>query len=136
MRLDLVLAVADIGEVAEIEMLDRVAGGADLLVDLKAALLRRPVVGAEDAVKRPLLVRQRGVSSARAAAERRPATSAAAPARRRTCFSISRFRHRRAGAAEPRARRLRSTAVAMLAGSGRGRSSLPISGNRIRKWTK
>src|SRR5262249_52889794 len=57
--LDLVLVVAEIGKVAKIEMLDRMAGGADLLVNLKAALRRSPVVGAEDAVERPLLARRR-----------------------------------------------------------------------------
>ena len=41
-------------------MLHRVAGGADFLVDLKTALQRRPVIGAEHAVERPLLVRRLG----------------------------------------------------------------------------
>src|SRR5207248_1255567 len=39
-RLHLVLAVPDIRQVTEIKMLDGVACGTDLLVDLKAALLR------------------------------------------------------------------------------------------------
>src|SRR5205807_8391978 len=55
--LDLVLAVAELLEVAEIEMLDRVADRADFLIDLKPALQRGPVIGAEHPLERPLLVR-------------------------------------------------------------------------------
>src|SRR6266851_608319 len=55
---DLVLAVADLGEVAEREVLHRVAGGADLLVDLKAALQRGPVIGPEHTLERPDLMRR------------------------------------------------------------------------------
>src|SRR5262249_25346206 len=54
----LVLGVADIGEVAEVQVLDRMADRANLLVNLKAALRRRPVVGTEDSIKGPLLAWQ------------------------------------------------------------------------------
>ena len=116
-------------------MLDRMAGRADLLVDLKAALQRRPVVGAEDAVERPLLVRQRGVSWARAAERRQRRDQQRQRGGSDERFSISGLRQRRLGAAKSSAT-ARSTAAPMLVGSGRGRSSLPISGNRIRKWKK
>ena len=117
-------------------MLDRVAGGADLLVDLEAALQRGPVVGAEDAVERPFLTRRRWRLLGGAGAVARAAHSAAiSAAAAKQVLRISGLRHRRAGAARG-APRLRSTAAPMLHGNGRGRSSLPISGNRIRKWTK
>src|SRR4029077_8067648 len=58
-RLHLLFAVAEIGEIAEIEMLDRMTDRTDFLVDLEPALHRSPVIGAENAVERPLLMRQR-----------------------------------------------------------------------------
>src|SRR6516165_10799168 len=57
-RLYLVLAVTDVREVTEVEMLDRMTDRANLLVTLEAALQRRPVVSAEHPVKGPLLTRQ------------------------------------------------------------------------------
>src|SRR5207302_11142603 len=44
-RLDLLLAEAERGEVAVIKLLHRMAVGADLLVDLEAALQRRAIEG-------------------------------------------------------------------------------------------
>src|ERR1700757_1707272 len=40
-------------------MLDQMTDRADFLVDLEAALQRRPVVGAENTVERPFLTRER-----------------------------------------------------------------------------
>src|SRR5205807_8763428 len=54
-RLDLLLAEAERGEVAVVELLHRVARRADLFVDLEAALQRGAIVGAEDAVEGPVL---------------------------------------------------------------------------------
>ena len=49
-RLDLRLGVTQILKVAVVEEFHRVAGRADFLIDLKPALQRRLVVGAENAV--------------------------------------------------------------------------------------
>ena len=61
-RLDLVLAVAEAGEVAVGHELDAMAGRADLAVDLEAALDRCTVEGAEHAVGGPAHALERDVA--------------------------------------------------------------------------
>ena len=128
-RLYLLLAVAEIGEIAEIEMLDRMTDRTDFLVDLETALQRSPVVGAEDAVERPLLMRQRRALVG--GSEREPGPARRQPAPRRP-KSASAFQGFASGAPAPLSRAPPPSTVApMLLGSGCGRSSLPISGSRM-----
>src|SRR3546814_7115222 len=58
-RLHLVLGVAEVGEVAEGDVLQRVAGRAHLAIDLQTALQSMAVVGAEGAGEAPVHLRQR-----------------------------------------------------------------------------
>ena len=101
------------------------AGRADFLVDLEAALGGGAVVGAERALEVPVLVRRmrRLISAAMATA---PAAEGGERDRARdedlahglyTAFFLS-------------------TASAMLGGNGSGRSILPRTGSRTRKWKK
>ncbi len=109
------------------------AGSTPLAVDLQAALGRRPVEGAEDALERPVLGGRR---------LRRPAGRAGGKAedkRRDGKEGFQRYRAFSIGlAAAPPATAPApfTTGSLMLSGSGWGRSMNPKSGMRIRKWKK
>src|SRR3546814_13058829 len=107
-------------------------GGAHLVVDLEAALQRRPVIGAEEALEGPVLVLQRrlfgrrggGAGQADDAAGRGKCDQGAT----HQAFSIGRAR---APAAMPPPLR---NGWRTLAGRGRGRSKTLSSGSRTRRW--
>src|SRR5206468_9139482 len=58
---DLILGQAELHQVAIIEQVQRMAGRADFLVDLEAALSRGAVVGTERALEVPVLVLELGL---------------------------------------------------------------------------
>ena len=114
------------------------AGRADLFVDLEAALQGGFVVGAEDPVERPLLMQQRrrllGLDAPRCKQQRgehegrggrHPQFDKPTPCQD---FPIG-------AAVTPLSLASPRTAAAMLVGSGRVRSILPSSGNKIQKCT-
>src|SRR5262245_53636448 len=121
------------------------AGGADLLVDLKSTLQHRLVVGAEDAVEIPLLVRQRILrrDSGKAlgqlvlctagadSKDQRKGGAAANDDAAHYAFSIG-LAGTGAGTNPPPF----NTASLMLCGKGSGRSNTLRSGMRITKWKK
>src|SRR5262249_39356230 len=133
-RLDLVGAEAEPAsgsagpEIAIGDEPQRVAGRADVVVDLEAALGRGAVEGAEHALEGPCLLRQRRrrlLSGCHGGAcdEGEAETGGEGEGAHQACSTLPEA----AGTGF-------STAALMLAGRGRVRSSLPSSGSRIRKW--
>ena len=138
-RLDLVLVVAEIGEVAVGDEFEAVAARTDLKIDLQAALQRQAVVLAERTVERPVLRRRLGGVAGGAGGQRRKCKGAAEKRRgdkpQRACmpghhaFSI-------VLAEAPAVLPPPSTGEAMLAGSGFGRSNRPSRGMITMKCRK
>ncbi len=123
-RLDPVVAVAERSEVAVMQQVHRMAVGADLLVDLKAALQGGAVERAEDAVERPAGVRQRrGRRLLREGRKRGKRERQGCGEAAHQCFSPALAGD---GASVPPC--FASTDAAMLVGSGSGRSNFPMSG--------
>src|SRR5579883_2571127 len=133
-RLHLSLVIAELGDIAIGEQIHRVAGRADLAVDLEATLRRSPVEGAEYAVEAPILLRRNGRLlrvSRRDQGERGETADQNCAEAPHQAFSIG-----LAAIADPLSLPPPNTGSLMLAGSGRGFSNQPSSGIRIQKNAK
>src|SRR5690606_5257235 len=122
-RFDLRLRIAELGQVAEMDELQPVAGGADLAIDLQAALQLGAVELAQEAVMVPVLLgrfrRLGGLRAQRRGGEDEELAHQAVPP------ALAAF-----------ALVLASTDSEIEPGRASGFSTKPSSGSSTRKWAK
>ena len=105
---------------------------ADALIDLETTLQRTAIIGAERSVEGPARSRQRHLGFLCLGNDRSEQQTRSDKGKREAAhYGFSIGADAPASLPPPLV-----TAALMLVGNGNGRSKMPISGMRIRKWTK